>query len=159
MYLAVDVQYGDTAHIAGVVFRRWDDEYAHTIYNTHLVSYEIYEPGKFWKRELPCIQYLLEFVREPITAIIVDAHCWLRQDEPGMGEHLYRATGIPVIGIAKNQYCENGVAKPVFRNNTAKPLWVSSSGCDIDPQSVKHLWGPYRIPKMLKLADSQSRKQ
>jgi len=56
MKLAIDVDYkNDFAHIAGVAFAAWEDAEPSAIYSSELSDIEAYEPGYFFKRELPCI--------------------------------------------------------------------------------------------------------
>ena len=156
MYLTVDVQYGETAKIAGVVFARWDAQTPVATYVTELQDVEPYVPGEFYRRELPCIKHLLTQVKEPISCLIVDGHCWLESNHPGLGEIAHRELGLPVIGIAKTIF-KNGIAVPVVRGSSTKPLYVSTSGCTIDPQAVQAMHGPYRIPTLLKLVDRLAR--
>lgn len=61
MILAVDVHYKDQkALVAGVLFENWDDDYPCEIFMSTVSNIEKYEPGQFYKRELPCILKLLE---------------------------------------------------------------------------------------------------
>jgi deoxyinosine 3'endonuclease (endonuclease V) len=56
MILAVDVHYkGQKALVAGVLFENWDDDYPCEIFMSTFSNIEKYEPGQFYKRELPCI--------------------------------------------------------------------------------------------------------
>ncbi|MFG1491665.1 hypothetical protein ABMA58_20600, partial [Oceanospirillum sp. HFRX-1_2] len=65
--LAVDVQYqagvndlSDTAYVAGVLFSGWQAEQADAEYRCRVSPVAEYDPGAFYRRELPCILQLLE---------------------------------------------------------------------------------------------------
>ena len=82
MLLAIDVQYeDDSAVAAGVLFSSWMDEACdgkssppenRTVTKT-VTGIAPYEPGNFYKRELPCILKLLDEVNlDEVTAIVID---------------------------------------------------------------------------------------
>ena len=62
MILAIDVDYRDnnTAKAAGIVFENWTDEFPKATITTIISPIADYEPGQFYKRELPCILALLD---------------------------------------------------------------------------------------------------
>ena len=120
-----------------------------------------YEPGAFYKRELPCLLAVLE-VSPKVTHVVIDGYVWLdTAGTPGLGAHLHAALGgeVPVIGIAKTAYRGSEMASKLERPGSAKPLFVTSIG--IEPAEallrVQRLHGPYRIPTLLKLVDQLSR--
>ncbi|HNS89267.1 MAG TPA: hypothetical protein PLT33_07985 [Deltaproteobacteria bacterium] len=47
----------------------------------------------------------------------------------------------------------------IHRGRSRKPLYVSAVGCTLDhaAQSILSMYGPYRIPALLKLADRHAR--
>lgn len=108
MKLAVDVQYEQSsAIVAGVLFDDWTSNMVVRTLTVKVVDIEPYEPGAFYKRELPCILELLKHVTEDLDVIIIDGFVKLGQDETdGLGMHLYRATKelTPVIGVAKKPF-------------------------------------------------------
>ncbi|MBD3287301.1 endonuclease V, partial [candidate division KSB1 bacterium] len=56
MNLAVDVNYTHhTATAAGILFHEWIDEEPSKQLITQINNVNNYEPGNFYKRELPCI--------------------------------------------------------------------------------------------------------
>ena len=143
--------------MAGATFENAYGTEVVSSYTTYVQKCHPYIPGQFYKRELPCIQALLAIVREPVGIIIVDGHCWLDPGHAGLGQHVYKHTGIPTIGIAKAQY-KDGVAVPVLRGCSARPLWLSSSGCSVPNNFLQNMAGEGRIPTLLKLVDRLARK-
>ncbi|MCB9668689.1 MAG: endonuclease V [Alphaproteobacteria bacterium] len=115
-----------------------------------------YEPGSFYKRELPL---LLAFLHgREVTGVVVDGFVWLGPDRPGLGLHLHEALEVPVIGIAKTGFHEaDAVAVPVLRGDSAKPLWVTAVGVDDAASVVAGMDGPWRIPTLVKRADRLGR--
>jgi len=54
MKLVVDVHYeGDGAYVSGVGFDSWQDHDPCAVYNSPVVEVQSYEPGDFYKREMP----------------------------------------------------------------------------------------------------------
>lgn len=156
--LAVDVDYReaeDKAVIAGVLFQDWSSEECAVI-NVVIDGVEPYEPGQFYKRELPCILELLKHVTVKLGCVIVDGYVYLGHDQhDGLGAKLYHEVSIPVIGVAKTHY--DGTPPEAFltRNNTTKPLYVTAiGGCPIAARScIEQMAGDFRIPGMLKFVD------
>lgn len=120
-----------------------------------------YEPGSFFKRELPCLLALLaqtDAFAEAIDALVIDGYVSLAEGRPGLGAHLYRALDerYPVIGIAKTSFHENDAATPVFRGSSQKPLFVTAVGAgelSNVAESVRNLPGDFRLPDMVKMVD------
>lgn len=161
MLLAFDTYYlSTTAKTVCIAFEHWQDE---SPAQTHTAISEIegeYEPGAFYKRELPCILGLLAQINEPqIDAIIVDSFVVLDDDgKLGLGGHLFeRLDGkIPIIGVAKTNFATlHALKREVRRGESQKPLYVTAMGMDIDEASahVLEMHGTYRIPTLLKLLD------
>src|SRR4051812_43119855 len=108
--LIVDVDYGeDDALAAGIFFDKWDDSEPAKIITVKIDGVAPYEPGAFYKRELPCVLKIFEATKEPIECIIVDSYVWLGPEKPGMGYKLFEALNykIPVIGVAKKHFHES----------------------------------------------------
>jgi len=54
MIFAVDALYtNDTAHAAGILFSDWYTDIMHEIIRKEIHHIAAYEPGSFYKRELP----------------------------------------------------------------------------------------------------------
>jgi deoxyribonuclease V len=168
--VAVDVDYRTTMVVASAIgFDAWTDEHAAVeVVVTSDAPPAAYEPGQFYRRELPHVRSALALLVPPIEAILVDGYVWLAGDaasttpppRPGLGAHLYRALGemIPVIGVAKTSFA-GATAVEVVRGTSARPLYVTAVG--IDPQvaaeHVRSTHGEYRIPTLLKRTDQLAR--
>lgn len=161
--LSVDAHYQDRrAIIAGVLFDDWFDEVEKAAYTSILWEVKGYEPGAFYRREMPCLLKLINEHRLNPQTIVIDGLVYLDgARKPGLGKHLYDALAgrASVIGVAKNAY--KGLPKQyeVYRGRSKKPLWVTSVGVDLDRarQYIKSMHGPYRIPTLLKQVDQISR--
>ncbi|MET1256382.1 endonuclease V [Aliikangiella maris] len=159
-FLAIDVDYrGSNAHVAGVSFSDWNDK-AKT-YESTVSGIEDYVSGEFYKRELPCILSLLKEHELSPDCIFVDGYVHLDEGKPGLGKYLYEALNkeVVVIGVAKNPRGNTMKENEVFRGDSKKPLYVTSEGIDLHraKKIVEDMDGPFRIPKLIKLADSLCR--
>ncbi len=163
MILAIDVDYRNTnAHIAGVAFSSWKDEKPSAIYSSSLSNIEAYEPGRFFKRELPCILKLLEEHKLNPEYIVIDGFVYLDGDkEPGLGKHLYDALGgkTMIIGVAKRPFKNTSETCEIFRGESHKALYVTAEGITRDAAKllIVSMHGKYRIPELLKKADQLCR--
>jgi deoxyribonuclease V len=166
MLIAVDVQYAKLAVVtAAVGFLAWSDPTStlECVVRT-AVTANAYEPGAFYKRELP---FLLEAIasverRHPVETVVIDGHVWLRENQPGLGAHLYEALGArkAVVGVAKAAFA-GGNAISVRRGGSARPLFVTAAGMDAHAaaQLVGRMHGPHRLPTLLKRADQLARER
>jgi deoxyribonuclease V len=126
---------------------------------------EPYEPGSFYRRELPCLLAVLRSIPKAPTAAVIDGYVWLPPTgRPGLGAHLYEALGrrTPVVGIAKSAFagvesCDFVV--PVLRGTSKRPLYVTAAG--IGPHAaareVSRMAGKHRIPDLVRIADQLAR--
>ncbi|AYL94657.1 endonuclease V [Mucilaginibacter celer] len=166
MLLAVDVYYiEDRAKAVGVLFN-WDDEQPHQIITEYFTGIEEYIPGEFYRRELPCILKLLKQVDLNILeGVIVDGYVYVsNQGDFGLGGKLYEALNkqVPIIGVAKTSFMANKeTVVEIHRGESNNPLHVSAIGTDIDEaaQNIKTMKGPYRMPAILKLMDTETKKE
>jgi deoxyribonuclease V len=167
--LAIDVDYRDDHAVAsGVLFQDWTSSECAVI-NTRVENVAPYEPGSFWKRELPCIHKLLLMldVLVPdvkLSCIVIDGYVFL-DDAPvpkwGLGGYLNNSLGgeIPIIGVAKTHF--HGVPENtrVFRPNSMSPLYVTATGLDLNQareeakKNIESMHGTFRLPSMLKFVD------
>ncbi len=160
MILCIDVQYSeDIAYIAGGIFKDWNADEFEKVYKTTLSNIADYEPGQFYKRELPCVLKLLNQIKEKIEVILIDGYCFLSlENKEGFGAHLYNALNkeVPVIGLAKNPFRGNDFSKSLFRGGSIKPVYITSIGMEPDEAYTKvlKLHGDYRIPTLVKKIDS-----
>lgn len=168
MLLCLDVHYRDPSAVAaGVLFSRWADAVPARTLLAHVASVAPYVPGSFFARELPCLMAVITQAQAvaALTTVLVDAHVWLdASGRPGLGAHLYKALGekTPVVGIAKTPFDPGGggaVAIEVLRGASAVPLYVTAAGVGAAEAAanVKSMHGPYRLPTLVKLADTLCR--
>jgi deoxyribonuclease V len=159
MLACVDVDYRDDQAVAAcLLFSAWPDEQPAAERVQRIARVEPYQPGQFFRRELPCLLSVLATVAERLEAVVVDGYVWLHDtDSPGLGAHLYEALrrAVPVIGVAKTRFASARGAREVVRGDSRRPLYVSSAGLDVDEaaRNVQSMHGPYRIPTLLKRVD------
>ncbi len=159
MIAATDVYYRKgTAIGALILFEDWTSEHPVEELSEFLETVEPYQPGAFFKRELPCLLKLLERVRGRFDTVLIDGYVWLGpENQPGLGAHLYRALEerVPVIGVAKTPFKGSTNAQWVFRCRSRRPLYVTAAG--VDPgaaaTNIERMYGPHRIPTLLKRVD------
>lgn len=164
MIACIDVGYheDDSARAACVTFDDWTDPSPSGEYTVDIDEIEPYVPGKFYLRELPCVQRVLtELPGEP-DLIVVDSYVWLDPDgRKGLGAYVYEAYGetIPVIGIAKTSFRTASNAIAVLRGTSKHPQFVTAVGYDQDlaADHLREMHGPNRIPTLLKRVDALSR--
>jgi deoxyribonuclease V len=162
MNACLDVGYRGVAAVAAcVLFERWDDDRPAGEARARIAQVEAYEPGAFYRRELPCLLAVLERVRAPPRAIVIDGYVWLARGRPGLGAHLHEALGrrTPVVGVAKTAFRGNTEAVTILRGRSARPLYVTAAGIPADEaaERVRAMHGNGRIPTLLGYVDRLSR--
>lgn len=163
MIACVDVDYRQAGAVAAcILLETWAAERPAAEVVETVSAVAAYEPGQFYKRELPCLLAVLRRVRSALTAIVVDGYVWLGDEtQPGLGGHLYAALDrqVPVVGVAKSHYRSVKVAQPIRRGGSAKPLWITSAGIAVSDvaRQVETMHGPFRIPTVLKRVDQLCR--
>jgi len=160
--LAIDVQYVDTtAYVAGVAFNKWHAKSATAEYSSTVENIAEYEPGSFYKRELPCILSLLKEHKLAPKTIVIDGYVYLDgKQAPGLGKKLFDALGAKteIIGVAKKPFVNIGDDFALVRGESKKPLYVTSTGNVVAAiSSIKGMHGANRIPVLLKRADQLCR--
>lgn len=156
MLAILDVDYrGDKAISACLVFDWWPSERPIREFTIQVRNVAPYEPGAFYKRELPCLMAALEKVTEPITAVVIDGNVWLDAGKPGLGAHLHNKIQLPVVGIAKTQFKDGKFAVEVLRGESKKPLYVTSAGMEARnaAQHVMDMHGDHRVPTLARRVD------
>lgn len=167
MKVVVDVDYRDSdsyAVASAVVFKDWTDGKPLGVESVEIRPVAPYEPGAFYKRELPCLLKLLTVVSarypDPIDTVIVDGYVWLGPNHPGLGCKLYEALNqkIPVVGVAKT-YFKGSDASQVLRGQSQSPLYVTAAGIDpnVAADHVRKMHGEFRLPTLVKLVDQSCR--
>ncbi len=158
VYLDVDYRAGH-AVAAGVWLRGWAAAASEHEASAVVPGVPDYEPGAFYRRELPCLLVVLPRGPAP-DAIVVDGYAWLGPDRPGLGAHLYAALDCrtPVIGVAKTRF-HSADAVPVTRGASRSPLYVTAAGVDASAAAdwVRTMAGPYRVPDVLGRVDRLAR--
>ena len=161
MILAFDTYYyQNQARTVAVAFSQWPDEEPLKIYAETTQNPAEYEPGSFYKRELPCILSLIRQIDlSTVSHIIVDGYAVLDDaGKPGLGGHLYDALGktIPIIGVAKSDFRSLKKGKvAVLRGQSQNPLFVTASGMEVETAAafIDKMHGQFRIPTLLGLLD------
>ena len=160
MFACVDVDYRENgARAACILFGDWEDAEPACELIEEIAQVEPYEPGQFYKRELPCLRKVLDPILAGISMIIVDGYVWLDEERrPGLGAHLYEALEqeVPVVGVAKTGFATAiDFATPIYRGDSQRPLYVTSVGVHQEAvaQKIQHMHGQYRIPTLLKRVD------
>ncbi|MBO9205413.1 MULTISPECIES: endonuclease V [Niastella] len=161
MILAIDVHYKEnTAKAVGALFQNWGDAVAQQHILKYIKEVAEYEPGSFYKRELPCILEIFKDVDlSTISYIVIDGFVVLDDaGKPGLGAYVYESIQqqVPVIGVAKTGFHQNQQQViPVLRGTSDRPLYVTSVGIEL-PQAaefVKSMHGEFRLPTVLKELD------
>jgi deoxyribonuclease V len=161
MIACVDVDYrGDEAWAACVLLRDWADADSTGVHVEHLTGVAPYQPGEFYRRELPCLLAVLAKVKDGLDAVVVDGYVWLGDGRRGLGAHLFEALGggVPVIGVAKTSFA-SAAAAAVVRGTSRRPLYVTAAGMGLAEAAgrVRSMHGQFRIPTLLKKVDQLCR--
>lgn len=162
MLACLDVDYrGDKAIVACLLFRDWQTNAVTRSFTVQVKNVAPYEPGQFYKRELPCLLAALAKVAEPLDAIIIDGNVWLDAGQPGLGAKLYDAVGAatPVVGIAKTPFKGSAFAQSVLRGESKQPLYVTAAGISdtVAASHVSSMHGDHRLPTIVKRVDRLAR--
>lgn len=167
MIIAFDVQYADNqAKAVAITFQNWEDAAPNETIIKYVDGIADYEPGAFYKRELPCILSILKDIDlATIDLIIIDGYVLLDDfGKLGLGGHLYEISSIkiPIIGVAKTKFLQNSQnAIEVFRGKSKNPLFVSAIGIDLETaaDAVRKMHGEFRFPTLLKLLDDVTKEK
>ncbi len=163
MILAFDTYYyGDNqAKTVCLAFDNWRDEKPTQIFTAVTTAIAEYEPGAFYKRELPCILHLYHQIElAPLEAIIIDGFVVLNdEDKLGLGGHLYEHLNkkIPVIGVAKTNFAQlHENKRALLRGGSQRPLFITALGIDLDVATaqINSMFGEFRMPNLLKQLDT-----
>lgn len=165
MILAFDTYYFNAkAKTVCLRFERWTDSEPVDTFSEITEEIPDYEPGEFYKRELPCILSLLGKVpKEGMEYVIIDGFVFLDDEgKNGLGGYLYESLRreIPVIGVAKSSFHNNRKnVRELIRGKSKNPLYISAAGIDPDTaySMIKSMKGEFRIPTLLKLLDGKTK--
>lgn len=120
-----------------------------------------YQPGEFYRRELPHVLAALAAIAVTPHTIVVDGYAWLGPERPGLGAHLHAALAgaIPIVGVAKRPFEGATTAVPILRGTSHQPLYITTVGTDLAAaaQAVRTMHGPHRLPTLIKRVDRLAR--
>jgi deoxyribonuclease V len=163
MICAVDVCYRiSNAVAAGILFRNWDDSSAVKEFCVSVPSYEEYKSGQFYRRELPCLMKLFEYIDSLPQYIIIDGYVYLdNAKQPGLGKYLYDALNgeSAVIGVAKRRYKYTPDETAIYRCGSKRGLYVTAVGVSaVDARNfIMQMHGEHRVPTLLRRVDRLSK--
>ena len=119
-----------------------------------------YQPGRFYLRELPALQAVLDGI-DGLSLLLVDGYVDLEPGgaRPGLGAHCHSVFGVPVIGVAKTRFRSADHAIEVHRGAAHRPLYVTAAGMDVAAAAdlVTAMVGPFRLPSAVKRVDGLAR--
>ena len=162
--LIIDVDYrSDHAIVSGILIQDWSSSEC-AVVNVRVDEVEAYEPGSFYKRELPCIQRLLTTIEVMAPSlelgfIVIDGYVHLGENftKPGLGAYLNNFLGgeIPIIGVAKTYFRGVPDETRLFRQGSTSPLFITGVGIDQAEarNKIAGMHGVFRLPSMLKYVD------
>lgn len=168
---ALDVAYGSEPDHAGLAVAAcvraedWTSAESLDVSTETVLGAGAYEPGAFYKRELPALLSVLGHAPRA-EILIVDGYVWLEGGgRPGLGARLFEAIGgrSAVVGVAKSPMRadegQGAWSAPVLRGKSATPLRVTSIGLDraAAAEAVRSMAGESRLPDLLKAADRAAR--
>lgn len=122
-----------------------------------------YQPGEFYKRELPLLLSVLNMLPSTPDIIVIDGYVWLGvEDRKGLGAHLFDTLGgkCAVVGVAKTKFHGASYwAAEVRRGASDSPLYLTTAGMPLNEAAaaVKQMHGAHRIPTLLGRADHLAR--
>ena len=163
MIACLDVAYGNAAaYAAGIAAGEWTHANSVEERVVQVSNVQAYEPGQFFRRELPCLLAILK-VLPPVDVVIVDGYVWLGgANKPGLGAHLYQALGErkAVVGVAKTKFKGAESACEVLRGRSTRPLFITAAGMSPEraAEHVRSMHGAHRMPTLLKRVDVLCRK-
>jgi deoxyribonuclease V len=162
LFAATDVHYPSSGGARAALVLARDARFASVVAERVADLGEVaeYEPGRFFLRELPALQAVLDGV-SGLSLLIVDGYVDLEPHgrRPGLGAHCYQAFGVPVIGVAKTRFRAATHAVEVCRGGALRPLLVTAVGLDLGEAAdlVAGMAGPFRLPDALKRVDALAR--
>lgn len=163
MFAATDVQYLPEGGARAALVLAPDKTFSTVAVEERVFVPEVapYEPGEFYRRELPCLRAVLARCLSSVELLIVDGYVDLDPSgRPGLGAHAYKEFGVPVIGVAKTRFDTATHAIEVHRGEDAvNPLYVTAIGLP-QPEAaalVQSMAGKHRLPDALRRVDELAR--
>jgi deoxyribonuclease V len=160
-YAAVDVWYPASGGARAAAVLSGDPAFGSSLSErvVQVPTVAPYQPGEFYRRELPPILAVLADLPD-LALLIVDGYVDLDpHGRMGLGAHAHAELGIPVIGVAKTPFATATQAVPVLRGRSHRPLLVTAAGWPADQAAelVRRMPGRYRLPDALRRADALAR--
>lgn len=162
MIAALDAAYdGGAGFGACALFETWDAALPCALHKVRLDAVAAYEPGAFYRRELPVLAAALKAAQAKPAAVLIDGYVWLGRYRRGLGAHLFEAIdgASPVIGLAKTKFSDDDWSLRVLRGRSVRPLYVTAAGMTVEEAAgrVAAMAGAGRIPLMMNCADRAAR--
>lgn len=163
MIVALDVDYRPNLAVTACVgFADWSEGVAlFEQVSRRPVEAAAYEPGAFYRRELPCLLDAIGGLASRPSVVVVDGYVWLGPERPGLGARLHAALNgdVAVVGVAKGPFRGATTAIEVLRGRSRQPLYVTAEGmdCRVAADAVRAMHGPHRMPTLLKRVDRLAR--
>ncbi len=164
MFAVLDAAYSQShASVACVVFDAWDSHQPLSEYVMRSAAAASYEPGAFYKRELPLLLEVLKAAKVAPSVVIIDGYVRLDAGgRAGLGTHLHAALGgaCAVVGVAKTAFAgAQSWCAQVVRGSATRPLYVTAIGMSDDDAAagVRAMHGAHRIPTLIRRADRLAR--
>ena len=161
MFAAADVHYLPSGGARAALVLAPDPTFSaivseKTVFIDHVAPYQ---PGEFYRRELPPIRAVLADV-DDLGLLIIDGYVTLDPNgRPGLGAYAHEEFAVSVIGVAKTRYALAVHAIPVVRGTAKRPLYVTAVG--IPPadaaELVRTMTGSFRLPDALRRVDTLAR--
>jgi deoxyribonuclease V len=161
VFAAVDVCYPASGGACAAAVLAGDAAFAEVTdeRTAWLADVVAYEPGEFYRRELPALTAVLTGITG-LSQLIIDGYVDLdASGRPGLGVHAHAEFGVPVIGVAKTAFHTATHAIPVLRGRSARPLYVTAIGLSLSAaaEQVRTMSGRFRLPDALRQADALGR--
>ena len=159
MIACTDVYYTeDHAVAACLLVHDWADDVPCLELMRRIEKPAAYEPGWFYRRELPALLLVLGSLPRRPELIIIDGYVWLgHESRPGLGAYLHEAlrSAAAVIGVAKTLFKGGPAVRSITRGASVRPLYVTAVGMAVDEAAdqIRIMHGNFRIPTLLKRVD------
>jgi deoxyribonuclease V len=161
MFAAVDVHYPSSGGAQAALVLASDATFSTIVSEKTVLTEHVapYQPGEFYRRELPPLRAVLADTHD-IDLLIIDGYVTLDPDgRPGLGAYAHAEFGVAVTGVAKTQFAPAIHAVPVTRGIATRPLYVTAAGFPAAEAAelVRAMSGKFRLPDALRRADSLAR--
>jgi deoxyribonuclease V len=161
MFAAVDVHYPPSGGARAALVLAPDPAFSAIISEKTVFIDQVvdYQPGEFYRRELPPIRAVLADVGD-LDVLIIDGYVTLDPGgRPGLGAYAHEEFGVSIIGVAKTRFASAVHAIPVVRGTAKRPLYVTAAG--ISPAAaadlIRTMTGRSRLPDALRRVDALAR--